>query len=73
MNKHQTRAFERGNYCSAYETQDFEEAEAKHFMSCQGKGMREAFMCGFFSSYELDEAGGAREELEAARKLFDIK
>lgn len=68
----QSRAFDRGNYCNAYETTDWETAYADNCDSLQGDGVAQAFLCGFFSSYELDEVGDemVREELAVARAMF---
>jgi hypothetical protein len=50
-----SRAFDAGNYCNAYETNNLAEAEEKHKTESEGEAYMAAFLLGFFSSYELEE------------------
>ncbi len=80
MNEAQSKAFDAGNYAAAYEApnegDDFRAAFkafdiGRRFQTDAGERM--AFMCGFFSSYELSEVpSNVREELAAARKTFGL-
>lgn len=72
MNEAQSKAWDRGNYCNAYETQDWETAYAENSDKLLGENVAQAFLCGFFSSYELSEVNDdiVREELASARELF---
>lgn len=59
-----SRGFDAGNYCNAYETQDYETGLAKRTAKPRAGVRRElqqawqvAFTLGFFGSYELHEMG----------------
>jgi hypothetical protein len=74
MTENETKAWRRGTYCNAYETQDWVTARAMHCdkLAELGPTVAQAFLCGFFSSYKLHEVSDeiVREELAQARLLF---
>jgi len=53
-----SHGFDAGNYCNAYETQDIEDALVMRDVRDHSKAYRNAFILGFFSSYELHEIPG---------------
>lgn len=52
-----SRGFDRGNYCNAYETTDFERAQRQLVGNGDDDPYRVGFVLGFFGSYELHEMG----------------
>lgn len=71
MTEAQTRAFDRGNYCNAYETQDVDAAWDRAAEKLKADRAPEAWLCGFFSSYELHEVPSHwRAALEISRAMF---
>lgn len=52
---HLSRGFDSGNYCNAYETNDFDHAVKMKFLDDRLPEYKAAFILGFFGSYELDE------------------
>lgn len=65
----ESRAYDAGNYCNAYETTDWETAWAEH---CEEHASApHAFLLGFFSSYELSEiSDDIAEEVASARAAY---
>lgn len=62
--------YDAGNYASAYETDDVEEAWNARVLS--GKEAYEGFVLGFFSTYELDEIPDEhREEVGYLRGIYE--
>ncbi len=52
-----SRAFDRGNYANAYESQCLEDFDLDEMSEHE----RSAFVLGFFGTYSLDEIGSDRE------------
>lgn len=51
-----SQGFSAGNYCNAYETQDYREAYEKHDLyDSDNDAFSVGFRLGFFASYELHE------------------
>jgi hypothetical protein len=64
-----SHGFDRGNYASAYETQNYEAAQAA--INGSTGFYRIGHLLGFFSSYELHEVpGGWQDEVERYRAEF---
>ena len=65
------RGFDAGNYCNAYETEDWDLAKQK-IESGYTEFYRMAFLLGFFSTYELHEITDEllRDEVEHYREVF---
>lgn len=59
-----TQGFDRGNYCAAYETQNFRKALKR--IKGESPEYLAGFTLGFFSTYERHEMGEHLEAFEAA-------
>jgi hypothetical protein len=58
-----SRGFSAGNYCNAYETQDFASAIVKREVKDKSSAFAIAFTMGFFGSYELHEIPDDHREM----------
>lgn len=50
-----SQGFSAGNYCNAYETEDYTKAMSQRDLRGSGKDYATGFIMGFFGSYELHE------------------
>jgi hypothetical protein len=50
-----SQGFSAGNYCNAYETDDYDKAIKQRDLLGSGEDFATAFIMGFFASYELHE------------------
>lgn len=66
-----SRGFDRGNYGSQYEGQDWESWSEKNRYEERSAAYREGMLMGFFSSYELHEVPDEelRHELSVLRAI----
>lgn len=76
LTEKQSRAFSAGNYASAYGAEDFstalanDELDAERFpIYPEGSPEREAYMAGFYSSFEIGEVPLEHRETVACWRL----
>lgn len=50
-----SRAYDAGNFCNAYETENYSKAKLIRRVDQKSPDYRAAFILGFFSSYEIHE------------------